>query len=203
MRLLLCILLVFSCPNTKSQNINKLQDKLQAYFRHLPYNKDFYDWLNEFKTDPLYRIDTSITLEEHYSAPIILKGTAKYQPFMLEADHVKFFITKFGLHNPWTKKADSLTNIYVYLFVDSALSNKKIVVDEYKRLNKEFARFFAKNNDYKKTEKGKIVEQTNNYMLDKLDQFPTLIINWHRDKVTKNYFIGVSMVVTINKTIPI
>jgi hypothetical protein len=136
------LLLFCFSANSFSQKISpELKNHLENYFKNLPYDKNFVQWISSIENDPSIKIDTIISKSSTDTLIYFVQGKfLNFHPFHLPAAETEFFIRVNKLHG---LRTDTVMQFRVSVTIDSSATNKKLLKEEYKRLNKEFHRFYV------------------------------------------------------------
>jgi hypothetical protein len=196
---ILCLMLTALLFTTaKSQVDSKLNEKLLRYFKHLPGNKDLGLWLGEIKSDSTIKIDTIISRSSPSSLFLLVKGSfLNLNLFNIDSSSSYFHIRittsarKYGF--------DTLMNFSVSSSLDSSETNIKILRNEYKRLNKEFKGFFARNYEISPKRKTDNCCLQNSYFLNVLDYYQFLAISLVKSYKPHGYAVTMSLLTILSK----
>ena len=168
------ILFCFSL-GSYAQEKDGLSQTLEYYFKHLPYEKKFGNWLSLIEKDSTFYIDTNSPEISVDSFTILIKGSFRnFQPFSLSSPKCYFSITTTKLSKP-DKSLDTILFFNVTTYLDTTALSKKFINREYKRINKEFRNLYSnKIEKTLKSSKGRRYPITSYY--EKYATYPSLII---------------------------
>jgi hypothetical protein len=103
--------------------------------------------------------------------------TKNFNPFSFSPDKVQYELVSWVNKQPSSEVTDTLLAFYIIALTDSSETGKQKVINEYKKLDKEFKMLFSRKvYQHKKNKKVWLYQQSNYYEGFRL--YPELTVGW-------------------------